>query len=542
MAQALLTAWLLRRVTESVLPGLAAPGFVLLVAVLAAFSWLPWLVSEVMPDLFTALLVLALTLLACAPAGSAMAGDTPAGKTAAGPLAGRPDRQTNGLTSIMASRQTAHPSGDPSAKTGVATGCASKRGGAVAEAALIGVTALMIATQQSSILLSLGLIAVLSVYGWRSSAAHVPASAVAALSFPGSLPRRGLARLDQAAPLALFLGSLFSGSLCSGRLVWGRLGRARFALARLSLAGLSLARLALPPLLAIGALCAVNAAAHGRFAVSPFGNIFLLADGPALDALHRDCPQAGWRLCAYRDAIPANSDDFLWTDDSPLNRAGGPKQVATEADAIIRAAVHGDPAGTVLAAVRNTIAQAVHFASGDGLQAWPHEVTAHIMRDFPAAEAAHYATARQQQGRLAVPWPLGEIHEVTGLAGVIACALLLRGAWRRRDRVAGLMIAVLMALVLNAMITGALSGPHDRYQARVMWLPFFAAALGVASLWRGHRAAACARRSGTSAAAPAAHGDYRAADRAPLDGQRDEQAQVDETPDNRRSRQTEPKL
>lgn len=36
---------------------------------------------------------------------------------------------------------------------------------------------------------------------------------------------------------------------------------------------------------------------------------------------------------------------------------------------------------------------------------------------------------------------------------------------------------VLLGLLANALITGGLSGPHDRYQARVLWLPFFLCAL-----------------------------------------------------------------
>ncbi len=36
---------------------------------------------------------------------------------------------------------------------------------------------------------------------------------------------------------------------------------------------------------------------------------------------------------------------------------------------------------------------------------------------------------------------------------------------------------VLLALIGNAMVCGALSGPHGRYQSRIMWLPVFAIVL-----------------------------------------------------------------
>ena len=41
----------------------------------------------------------------------------------------------------------------------------------------------------------------------------------------------------------------------------------------------------------------------------------------------------------------------------------------------------------------------------------------------------------------------------------------------RRHRSGGFAAAALLALLANAAITGGLSGPHDRYQSRIMWLP-----------------------------------------------------------------------
>jgi hypothetical protein len=40
----------------------------------------------------------------------------------------------------------------------------------------------------------------------------------------------------------------------------------------------------------------------------------------------------------------------------------------------------------------------------------------------------------------------------------------------------------LLALLGNAAITGGLSGPHDRYQSRIMWLAPLTALLATVSL------------------------------------------------------------
>ena len=128
--------------------------------------------------------------------------------------------------------------------------------------------------------------------------------------------------------------------------------------------------------------------------------------------------------------------------------------------------------------------QLCRFDSGDGLGAWPDQVTPWIERDFPQAEQAVYAAALQQRGLLSVPPVLAKLHRVTALGGVAACGLLVPGAIRRRAACAGFLIAALIALPLSAAITGELSTPHDRYQSRIMWLPPFIAAVSLASLRR----------------------------------------------------------
>lgn len=233
-------------------------------------------------------------------------------------------------------------------------------------------------------------------------------------------------------------------------------------------------RLALVPGLAAAALVGANAVGHGRASLSPYGSVFLLArqiyDGPALATLQRDCPDAGWRLCAIvGHRLPADADDFLWQPDSPLARLGGAVAIAGEASQVVRRTVLAQPVAVAVNAARNTLRQLTEIDSGDGLQAWPGTVTPVIRRDFPPAEAAMYQRSLQTRGRLAVPVWMQTLHRsaaVLGVAGTLAAFLAAR---RRRHPVAGLCAAVLVCILANAFVTGALSGPHDRYQSRVMW-------------------------------------------------------------------------
>lgn len=375
VVQALIAVYVLRVVYQILLPdslhvAILAPG----VVALAIGTWLPFLVSELIPDLFTPLLVLSLTALTWAP-----------------------DRLGLRRRWVLAALAT-----------------------------------FMIAAQQSSVPLAVALVCIL-------------------------------------APLSLWVRRLRLADLRHGLMV---------------------------PVLAMVVMSGVNFAAHHSISVSPYGSVFylarLIADGPAVAELRRDCPVQHWRLCPFLARLPMDSDSFLWAADSPLHQAGGPKVIAAEANAIIAAVLRSEPLAVADIAATNTVLQLHQFNSGDGLEPWREQVSPWLGRDFPSAEQARFANARQQNGTLTLPPWLAATHRVVALAGVAVCLALLPLAARRRCDGFGFLIAVLMVIPIAAAITGTLSGPHDRYQSRIMWLPPFVA--GVCLIAETRRFIAATRR------------------------------------------------
>jgi len=245
--------------------------------------------------------------------------------------------------------------------------------------------------------------------------------------------------------------------------------------ARAALGRAGLTRLLGIPALALLALTAVNFVAHRQASPSPYGNVFFLArviyDGPGLRVLQRECPRADWRLCNELGNLPSTSDDFLWLDDGPVVRAGGAKIVSQEATAIILAALRAEPWAQLRAMAANTLEQLRLFSPGDGLHAWPETVSPWIARDFPSGEQQRYAAARQTRGELAVPPWIEAADRASVWLGLAGLTVVFAGGLRRRDPRAGLCAAVFLAVLGNAVITGGLSCPHDRYQSRVIWLP-----------------------------------------------------------------------
>ena len=279
-------------------------------------------------------------------------------------------------------------------------------------------------------------------------------------------------------PLALGL------ALCGAALLLVRRGP------RLAVRGA--ARMAAPAALAGMAMVAVNLAGHGRASLSPFGSVFLatrlIYDGPGMDMLRRTCPAgAGWRVCPVLDRLGPHHNAFLWEPASPLHaELGGPKAWTAEASAIVAAALRDAPGAVALGVARNTLEQFRLVDTGDGLEPWPGVPGPEplIARFFPH-ELDRFLAGRQQRGSLlGDAQALAPVHRVAALGGLLAL-LVLPALLRRRLGFAGvaLVVLVLAAAAGNAAITGGLSGPAVRYQARLAWLFAFApAALALAAL------------------------------------------------------------
>jgi hypothetical protein len=243
-------------------------------------------------------------------------------------------------------------------------------------------------------------------------------------------------------------------------------------------------RAAVPLALALGFLATSNLLAFGRATLSPHGSVFLLArlqdDGPAAATIRERCPGSGWHLCAFADRLPMDSDTFLWDGTSPLNRNadGSPRPMggvagAAEAREIVATTVRDRPAEVALAMLRNTLRQLTLNAADDTLGNEHLALSARrgiavaVPGELPAFDAA--AQMRGELPARAAPFLLP--HTPMLLLSLSAAFVLLRRAVRAGERArAGLLAGALLALLANAAAAGALSRPHDRYQARIAWL------------------------------------------------------------------------
>lgn len=252
------------------------------------------------------------------------------------------------------------------------------------------------------------------------------------------------------------------------------------------------ARVGVPQLGAVALLLIAAWLGFGSPSLAPNAPPFLLArtweDGPARAYLEATCPQRRWAICEELRVLAPSAQEFLWRDRlsywnmDPAKRAA----IRAEAPAIVLGGVLSDPVGQARASLRNLAAQLARFGLADL-----------VVGRGAAVTKDDYEFVYLPQAPAAV-WGLDGFaaasHAVTGLA------VLVLLAWCRREprgEGLGLVLLILLGIVLNAAICGVLSGPHDRYQARVIWtLPVLAAAL---ALSRARSAPAPAAPSGRRA-------------------------------------------
>ncbi len=225
--------------------------------------------------------------------------------------------------------------------------------------------------------------------------------------------------------------------------------------------------------LSLAAVVASNFVRTGEVFINRSGPAFvfgrLLQDGIVQRLLDDTCPESGFRLCAYKDKIPATASAWLWSPESPFREMGGFAGTAEESSRVITASLRRYPLLNLKMALSNTAVQFASFATGDGIEPQIDQL-APILENYAPRQSKSYLAARQQNNRITFSW-VNALHVPVGGLSLIAIAVMLAGSIRRRywDDRAFLPAFLLLALLGNAVICGVLSNPHDRYQSRLIW-------------------------------------------------------------------------
>jgi hypothetical protein len=220
----------------------------------------------------------------------------------------------------------------------------------------------------------------------------------------------------------------------------------------------------------------------------PFLSARLVADGTGTRFARERCAGA-FVVCRYADRFPMGVDDFLWgaapgsgvfeTASSADRRVLGAEQTRF-ALAVVRAY----PLEQAVASARNAALQTVATDLSDFN--YKPSLRASLTARMPPAPAAAL------RGSLAYreAWPLGRLWALQSAVVVVSLGMAAWLAMRTPRRTAGeaetspallLFGLIVVGVLANGVVCGALSTLYGRYGARVIWtLPLAAGALALA--------------------------------------------------------------
>tara|TARA_R110002072_G_scaffold205468_1_gene363409 strand:+ start:715 stop:2292 length:1578 start_codon:yes stop_codon:yes gene_type:complete len=235
----------------------------------------------------------------------------------------------------------------------------------------------------------------------------------------------------------------------------------------------------------IGLQSIFKMAAETALGESPVRPPFLMArtisDGPGYDFLVENCSTVDLVVCQFLPVLPMGSDEFLWSN------AEGASVVGTAPPEIVRA-LSDEEMAFVMMVLRNHLGDQLRASfSGAfqqlyrfGLGEFGYTDSMHRMfvRKSPPDVRAEFEASRLYRGTFPLKSANWLTYIVTSITfGVVVVFLLPArgtdddtGMQTRRRNLILFCLLILGGILSNAAITGILSTPHDRYQARVIWL------------------------------------------------------------------------
>ena len=214
----------------------------------------------------------------------------------------------------------------------------------------------------------------------------------------------------------------------------------------------------------------------GGFALS-FGR--MLQDGIVKRYLDDHCPDPKLKLCTYKDQLPNDADVWFWGSKlfDSLGRFAG---LGKEMEKIVVKSLIEYPSLQAEASAIATVKQLIEVHTGEGVVTTVWHTYGIIERYTPQLAPAMHA-ARQQKGEISF-MAINRLQYPVALLSMMLLPLIVLLAWRKNlpADIGELAACVTLALLANAFVCGALSNPHDRYGARMIWLAIFVVALSLA--------------------------------------------------------------
>ena len=208
----------------------------------------------------------------------------------------------------------------------------------------------------------------------------------------------------------------------------------------------------------------------------PFLTARMIADGPGMAYLDAHCPDMEIPTCALHTALSLSDNPMRLTASHITFETSAElgsfrrmpqaeqRRVADDQLEFLQAVVFDNPLGVITSVLRNTLIQAdlnsveMTIASDDSL--------ALVRRLLPGSGL--------EQGRLLADrnWlpAVNAVHRVVYGLSLAVIAIILVWPGRVAGQIKLFAVVILLGILANAFVCGAVSQPANRYGARVIWL------------------------------------------------------------------------
>ena len=222
----------------------------------------------------------------------------------------------------------------------------------------------------------------------------------------------------------------------------------------------------------------------------PFLMARLIDDGPGFRYIEDTCPGSGFVVCDFRARLPLASDDFLWSHDPEhgvfaVSEPAIRRALSREQYRFAAAVIEHEPWDQFKISVGNALVQAGRVGSSEF--SYTDDDKSTFADKVPESYLEVMKTTAAYRGTMPIGLlsALSYLSSVAGLAVIVYLSVFARrDAGRRSHGVIQFMTLVVCGVAANAAVTGVMSGPHDRYEARVAWLLPAAALIAHFSLYR----------------------------------------------------------
>lgn len=202
----------------------------------------------------------------------------------------------------------------------------------------------------------------------------------------------------------------------------------------------------------------------------------MIEDGIVPRLLAEHCGEKHYVLCPYASVLPTGRTEFLFgrsISDYPIfEKIGGWDHSKEALMPIILDSLRYYPMENIRAAGRETLEQLWRFGIADFIFKFPPEqYVVKEMKVYSPQEYASWMASLQQQGSLK-SYTIALFHQVMMACYVLLCIGMV---WRmRKEELYRPIIQatgfVLVAILVNAAITGTFSHAEPRYESRLIWL------------------------------------------------------------------------